>query len=158
MQLSLTDEVVILRAQVDYLLERLADNPGLANRPVNWRDLTRDDAREQWDLLLPWVNWLRDHYGLQERIPACWYAHTGIREELSALRSVWVAAYQDHDARPGDGLAFHDALDRVLVRIGRWDRGGCNEGTHRREQPAVDRTDQTHRDRALAADLATRES
>ena len=157
MQLSLTDEVVILRAQVDYLLERLADNPGLANRPVNWRDLTVDDAAEQWANLVTWINWLRDRYSLHERVPACWYAHGAVTEELSALRSFWVAAYHDKDARPGDGVAFHDALDRVLNRIHRWDRSGCADGTHRPEANPADTTSESDRERAIHADLASRE-
>ena len=158
MQMSLTDEVIILKSQVEYLLERLADNPGLANRPVNWRDLSSDDAAERWADLVDWVTWLRHHYGLHERIPACWYAHNAIREELSALRSVWVAAFQDKEARPGDGVAFHDALDRILIRLSRWDRSGCAEGTHRPEAAAVDRTDESDRERAIHADLAARET
>ena len=158
MQLSMADEVVILRAQMDYVLERVADNPGLTNRPVNWRDLTTDDAVEQWALLVSWITWLRDHYGLHERIPACWHAHHAIKEELSALRSVWVAAFQDKEARPGDGVAFHDALDRILFRLARWDRSGCAEGTHRPEPAPVDRTDESDRERAIHADLAARET
>jgi hypothetical protein len=154
----MTDEIVLLRAQVDYLLERLADNPGLANRPVNWRDLNAREADEQWDVLVVWVLWLREHYGLQERVPACWFAHTPIREELSALRSVWVATFQDKQARPADGVTFHDALDRVVLRIGRWDRSGCNEGKHRPVQPPLDTTDQSELERANYADLAARES
>lgn len=158
MQLSMADEVVILRAQVDYLLERLADNPGFANRPVSWHDMTSDEAAEQWATLVLWTGWLRERYGLHERIPACWYAHGCLLEELSALRSVWVAAYQDKEARPGDGVAFHDALDRVVHRISRWDRSGCGDGVHRPETVAADTTDESHRERAIHADLAARES
>jgi hypothetical protein len=157
MNLSMADEVVILRAQVDYLLERLADNPGLANKPVNWRDLTSSKAVEQWAALVPWVLWLRDHYGLQEKVPACWYMHIAIREELCALRTGWVATFQDPQARPADAVAFHDALDRVVTRIGRWDRSGCAEGRHRHAHLPVDATDQSELERAIHADLAGRE-
>jgi hypothetical protein len=157
MQLSLTDEVVILKAQVEYLHERLADNPGLTNRPVNWRDLTSSDAAERWAELVDWVSWLRDRYSLHERVPGCWYAHGPVLEELSALRSVWVAAFQDKDARPGDGVAFHDVLDRVLFRIARWDRTGCADGTHRPEAAPANTTDQSELERAIYADLTRRE-
>lgn len=157
MQLTLADEVILLRSQVDYLLELLADNPGLTNSPVNWRDLNADDAAEQWGQLVPWVDWLRHRYSLQERIPACWYAHGPLIEELSSLRGLWVGAFQDKNASASAALAFHDALDRIVLRIQRWDRSGCRDGQHRPEQTARDTTDDSHRERAIHADLSSRD-
>ena len=157
MQLTLADEVVLLRSQMDYLLERLADNPGLTNNPVNWRDLNTDDAAEQWGRLTTWVDWLRERYTLTDRVPACWYEHAPMLEELSALRVLWVAAFLDKDATAAAAVAFHDALDRVLTRIRRWDRSGCCDGSHRPEAPATDTTDHSHRERVIHADLTARE-
>lgn len=158
LQVTLADEVVMLRSQMDYLLERLADNPALTNSPVNWRDLNVDDAAEQWGRLLTWVDWLRDRYTLTDRVPSCWYAHGPLIEELSALRCLWVAAFLDKEAPAGAAVAFHDALDRVLIRVRRWDRAGCSDGTHRPEPPAIDTTDHSQRERLVHADLAQRES
>jgi hypothetical protein len=157
MQLTLADEVILLRSQVDYLLELLSDNPSLTNKPVNWRDLTIDDAAEQWGRLVDWVNWLRDRYNLQERVPACWYAHGPLIEELSARRGLWKAAFLDKDATAGTAIAFHDALDRILHGIQRWDHSGCRDGQHRPEAGASDTTDESHRERAIHADLTSRE-
>jgi hypothetical protein len=157
MQLTLADEVILLRSQVDYLLELLADNPSLSNSPVNWRDLTVDDAIEQWGRLVPWVDWIRDRYSLQERIPACWYAHGPLIEELSSLHGLWVGAFLDKNAPASAALTFHDALDRIVLRIQRWDRSGCRDGQHRAEQAARDTTDESHRERAIHADLTSRD-
>lgn len=71
MNLSLEDEIVLLRAQVDYLLERLSENPSVAERPVNWAALDSHQATEQWALLVDWTDWLRHRYQLHETIPAC---------------------------------------------------------------------------------------
>lgn len=156
MNLPLVDEVVLIRAQLDYVLERLADNPAMGERPVNWAALDAHHAAEQWGLLTDWTDWIRDRYQLHETIPACWYAHGPLVEELSALRSAWVGTYLDPEARAGDGSAWHDLLDRTLHRIKRWDRTGCADGTHRPDQPPPDDTDHSHRERAIHADLCSR--
>lgn len=155
---SLADEVLVLSAQVEYLLERLADNPALGERPVNWAALDSGRAAEQWGVLTDWTDWLRDRYSLHERIPACWYAHPPILEELSALRSAWVGTYLNPQARAGDGTAWHDLLDRTLHRIDSWDRTGCADGTHRPDLPTMDDTDHNQRERTIHADLAARET
>ncbi len=90
---SVTEQVVLLRAQVDYLPERLPEMPGLGLRPVAWTDLDQTQATEQWNLLTEFVEWPRDHYGRTESVPGCWYIHAAQREELSALRTAWAGAY-----------------------------------------------------------------
>ena len=157
MNLSVQDEILLLRAQVDYLLERFADRPELTERPVNWAALDSRAAAEQWDLLTDWTGWLRQRYQLHESIPACWYAHGPMMEELSALRTAWTRAYLAADAQLDDPLGWHDALDRALYRLRQWDRNGCRDGTHRPDLPFPDDTDHPHRERTIHADLARRE-
>jgi hypothetical protein len=156
MNLSLQDEILLLRAQVDYLLERCADQPQLTDRPVNWSALDGTAAAEQWDLLTEWTDWLRQRYQLQESIPNCWYAHGPMIEELSALRTAWAGAYLAPDAQLSDPLGWHDALDRALYRLRQWDRNGCRDGTHRPDVLLPDDTDGTDRKRVVNADLAQR--
>lgn len=157
MYLSLEDELLLLREQVNYLMERLAEQPALAERPVNWAALDAADAAEQWGLLVDWTDWLRERYQLHERIPSCWYAHGALIEELSALRTAWVGAVLDPQARLDDPARWHELLERTLDRIREWDRSGCSDGTHRAEQPLPDDTDHSHRERAIHADLVRRE-
>lgn len=156
MNVSLADEVVMIRAQLEYVLERLADNPGLGERPVNWAALDSVHAAEQWGLLTDWTDWLRDRYQLHETVPACWYAHGPIVEELSALRSAWAGTYLDPNARAGDGSAWHALLDSALQRIRGWDRSGCADGNHRQTPPLPDDTDHHHREQTIQTDLARR--
>jgi hypothetical protein len=153
MTLSLEDELLLLRAQVDYLLERLAEAPELTERPVNWTGLDRESASEQWTLLIEWTNWLRDRYQLHEQIPACWYAHGAHIEELSALRLAWVGAYLDPQAAPGDPATWHDLLDRTRHRLRAWDRNGCADGTHRPDLLLPDDTDISLREQTIHDDL-----
>lgn len=156
MNLSVADEILLLRAQVDYLLERLTDPPALTDRPVNWAALDADQARHQWSLLIEWTTWLRDRYQLHETIPACWYAHGALVEELSALRSAWIGAYLDPDAQPGDPASWHDQLDRTAYRLRQWDRNGCADGSHRADLDLPDDTDHPHRAAHLNADITVR--
>ena len=158
MHLSLEDEILLLREQVNYLLERLAEQPQLAERPVNWAHLDTEGASEQWSLLVEWTDWLRDRYQLHERLPSCWYAHASLVEELSALRSAWVAAFLDPQARLDEPLHWHEQLERSLDRVRRWDRTGCADGTHRPDQEMPDDTDHSHRERSIHADLAGRDT
>jgi hypothetical protein len=156
MSLSLEDEILLLRAQVDYLLERLAESPELTEGPVNWATLDAQQAAEQWALLIGWTDWLRDRYQLHEQIPACWFTHGALIEELSALRSAWVGAYLDPQAAAGDPATWHDLLDRTRYRLRTFDRNGCADGTHRPDLTLPDNTDRTLRDQTVQDDLRHR--
>jgi hypothetical protein len=156
MSLSLEDEILLLRAQVDYLLERLAESPALVEKPVNWATLDAEQAAEQWTLLTAWTDWLRDRYQLHESLPACWYSHGAMVEELTALRSAWVVAYLDPQASPADPASWHDLLDRTRHRLHHWDRNGCADGTHRPDLEMLDDTKHQIRNDAINRDLNSR--
>lgn len=156
MTLSPEDEILLLRAQVDYLLERVADAPELTERPVNWAALDRTQATQQWAILAEWTDWLRARYQLHEQIPACWFAHGALIEELSALRSAWIGAYLDPQAAHADPASWHDLLDRVRYRMRAWDRNGCADGTHRPDLALHDDTDPDLREQTLQHDLNSR--
>jgi hypothetical protein len=158
MYLSLEDEILLLREQVNYLLERLAEQPAATEHPVNWAALDIDKAAEQWSLLVDWTDWLRDRYQLHERLPACWYTHGPLTEEVSALRTAWVGAFLDPQARLDEPARWHEQLERTLDRIQAWDRSGCCDGKHRPDQPLPDDTDHSHRERAIHADLTARDT
>jgi hypothetical protein len=156
MHLSLEDEILLLREQVNYLLERFADQPSLTERPCNWAALDAEQAGEQWSLLVDWCDWLRDRYQLHEQIPACWYAHAPLCEELSALRTAWIGSYLDPQGRLDEPLRWHEQLHSTVERLRGWDRRGCADGVHRPDQPLQNDTDQSHRERTIHADLAAR--
>lgn len=150
------EEVALLRAQVDYLLERLTDADGLGATAIAWCSLDREQAREEWAALAGWVDWLVSRYGLSERVPGCWFRHDAILEELSALRVAWLGAYEAPNARASDGVTWHDMLDRVLDRVREWDQCGCAHGTHRDDADAGPDRNTMERTAYIRADVATR--
>jgi hypothetical protein len=140
--------------------------PGLATTPPAgptaahvWHSLTPADAARAWDVLTTWVDWLIDRYSLDDTVPACWYAHGAIVEELDALRAGWDGAYLDPNARM-DPAYWHEVLSKTLTRIREWDRYGCAAGTHHDEAPGTphDQVRQARetRTRRLQTDTHTR--
>ena len=96
-----------------------------------WEDLPGDEARDRWERLRAWVDWLRHRYALDSKaVPWCWYLHGAQIEELTALWAAHAAAYAS-DADPAGPAAWHDALARTLPRLREWSgRTGCKPREH----------------------------
>lgn len=72
------------------------DNPALLRLAPSrycWRAIDQRDAARLWAELLEWVAWLRHRYQLGSRVPACWYRHDAVVEELTALMAAHTAAF-----------------------------------------------------------------
>lgn len=83
---------------------------------VNWRTLTDDDAAAAWAELADWVDWFVQRYQYNTKIvPACWYKHGDLVEELSALHTAWQVSYSALDGGYGP-IGWHE---RLTVAIGR---------------------------------------
>ncbi|MHB2023228.1 MAG: hypothetical protein ACYCO3_07865 [Mycobacteriales bacterium] len=156
-------ELATLASRIDLLTHLVTtqvatggdEPPASARHAWNWATLPAEEARIAWAQLAGWVDQLAARYGLHETIPACWYAHPPIVEELTALRAAWFAAYHPR-AKPDQAAVWHDALDRVLNRIHGWNRTGC-AGTHRDEPPlATHDDDATARAAFITAEVAGR--
>ncbi len=96
---------------------------GISLPPVSWcwPLLAQDERRQLLDDLASWVGWLRGRYPIADRLPACWWRHSELVEELLALWLAWHQAYTDPSAELGAPLYFHDrALPGTLERITRW--------------------------------------
>ncbi|MBG0567530.1 hypothetical protein [Actinoplanes aureus] len=122
----------------DTVAARLTADPGGGPRkapdgmpwPLRWSDLDRDAAAQVWAWLIDWVGWLVDRYELAEEIPACWYRHGPLIEELTALAAGWHTAYDDA-ARGDEPLIWHERLARARVRLRDWDDyTRCRNGEH----------------------------
>lgn len=74
----------------------------------NWTDdLDQDQARELWDWLTEWCqNILWPIYARDVWKP-CWYLHTQVRIELTALRGTWKHAYLSPDVPPTRAMEWH---------------------------------------------------
>ncbi|MFG1995204.1 hypothetical protein ACGFJ7_35045 [Actinoplanes sp. NPDC048988] len=98
--------------------------------PLRWAELDRDGAAQAWAWLIDWVDWAVDRYQLAEEIPACWYQHPPMIEELTGLAAAWHTAYDD--TAPADGpLLWHERFARARLRLRDWDDyTRCRNGTH----------------------------
>lgn len=98
--------------------------------PLRWSDLDRDAAAQVWAWLIDWVGWFVDRYEIAEEIPACWYRHGPLVEELTALAAGWHTAYDDN-ARGDEPLIWHERLARARDRLREWDDfTRCRNGEH----------------------------
>ena len=105
--------------------------------PVCWATLDRATATREWAALGYWVRWLATRYAPATRtIPPCWYRHGGIVEELSALRTGWLAAYAP-DARLSAALDWHHDFEGTRSRLHETTRGNdCTKDDHRDDDTA----------------------
>ena len=157
--MSLAEQVQLLREDVDLLLATRLETGRVAARPdSSWQKMPVTEAADAWAALSTWVDDLVDRYALDETIPACWYAHGAMVEELHALHVAWLAAYTGRGTAPTvDRAVWHELLDRTLTRLREWDRHGCTGGTHRPDEPIELTEDQlTARARFVRADLQDR--
>jgi hypothetical protein len=99
--------------------EQLSWHDGLArvtDRLIRRQAAAPDSATDE---LVEWVDWLREHYRLDDRLPEGWQTEPAILAELAALRRAWQAAFRPA-AGGADAVHWHDALVRVLERLESW--------------------------------------
>lgn len=101
---------------------------------VNWRTLGDGEAASVWTKLGDWVDWFTRRYEIaQRKIPACWYQHAALVEELSALHAAWLVSYDTTDAGYGP-IGWHERLNEALNRISTWYNGECRDGHNPSQQ------------------------
>ncbi|GAA3952075.1 hypothetical protein [Actinoplanes auranticolor] len=98
--------------------------------PLRWNELDRDAAALVWAWLIDWVDAAVERYQLAEELPACWYRHGPLIEELTALAAAWHLAYDD--TAPADApLLWHERFARARTRLRDWDDyTRCRNGNH----------------------------
>lgn len=134
--------------------------PGPSIVSSGWQQMPLALAAHAWPQLIAWVDALIDRYELHEQLPACWYRHGAMVEELNALHVAWIGAYVGFHALPTAATDWHDYLERVLGRIRGWDIRGCASGQHRDAPPppvdpriAIDRAGYVEADLQQRAEL-----
>lgn len=139
---------------MDDLFEMLENDPEftdakLANRDdaseltpqltINWRTIPDEDRAEACQTLASWVNdWLIPRYYVKAKaVPDCWWQHTDLVEELSALHTAWLVAFDPADGGWGP-IGWHERFALAQTRTA-FNAGACADD-HRtapvREVPA----------------------
>ena len=124
--------------------------------PWAWRELDAEEALQSWSALASFVDWLVTRYDLSEVVPACWWLHGAITEELTALWASWTAAYLDPEAAPDAPILWHERFASCRARLAEWDRLGCAQRGHRPSPPGDWQPDPDGFAEAVGADLAER--
>lgn len=105
---------------------------------VCWAILDDATAASELAALDGWVRWLTTRYTLAPRtIPPCWSDHDALVEELSALRTAWLAAFAPA-ARGVAPIDWHVQLWAARNRLEQTIRyAGCTKDDHYDDQPAA---------------------
>lgn len=107
---------------------RYGTSAPLGGEVTNWRLLSDDEAPAVWKELRAWVEWFVARYRVPEStVPACWWKHGQLVEELSALQAAHAAAFDRSDAGFGP-LGWHERLSLAVPRLTRAYAGGCSNG------------------------------
>jgi hypothetical protein len=137
---------------IDDLVDGLGIDPATygastGTRPVRWRDLTPADTAAEWTVLRDWVEWVTVRFDIPPTvIPACWWRHGALVEELSALRTAWAAAYDPTDSGLGP-VMWLERWYAAKPRLRNAYAGSCSNG-HKDSKPRdwSDATDQSEWD------------
>lgn len=114
--------------------DRHGPSEPIGAQTFNWRKLTPEDAPEKWEALRDWVEWFTVRYNIPVSvIPACWWKHGTLVEELSALHVAHDVAFDTSDTGFGP-VSWHERLAIALPRLTRAYGGGCNTG-HKPTKP-----------------------
>ena len=122
---ALESTLTEFRRAVTNLVENKAhgDDHKALRRP--WHLLTAEQAEQRWNDLRTWVDWLvvRNNVGPKE-IPDCWYLHTGLVDELDALRWAWLDTTKP-ESKGTDPVWWREALHRARTRWPLFNPNGC---------------------------------
>lgn len=104
-----------------------AEDP-TAGRSVNWRGLGDLQAPAEWKALRNFVEWLTVRYEISSSIvPDCWWQHAALVEELSALHTAHLVAFDPKDTGYGP-ITWHERLATTTQRMRTAYHGGCSRG------------------------------
>lgn len=89
-------------------------------RPINWNNLTAEEAEAEWLDLNAWVDRLRHTYGLPPTvIPPLWHRHDELVWELSALHLHRLNSY-DPESSASTPHAWHRDFADARNRLREW--------------------------------------
>jgi hypothetical protein len=101
-----------------------------------WHMLTTEQVERRWLELRAWVDWfvVRNNIGPKD-IPNCWYLHSGLVDELEALRWAWIETNKP-DSRGVDPIWWREAVHRARTRWPLFNPNGCGTA-HTETRPRI---------------------
>lgn len=89
-------------------------------RPIRWADLDDITTAKKLVELAKWVHWLGNRYVLDSReLPADWWQHGSLVEELAALKGAWDVAYDATQAASA-AADWHMTFYNTRIRLREW--------------------------------------
>ncbi|WP_282827664.1 hypothetical protein [Gulosibacter sediminis] len=107
---------------------------------IRWEELTGEERAATWERLRVFVEWWTDRYSISAKtLPPCWFRHSAIVEELTALMSARTASFSEADQGLGP-IGWHERAALVRQRIETTHyRGECATGhIGAKPRPGVD--------------------
>ena len=99
----------------------------LGTHPVDWRNLPPEETSAEWTALREWVEWFTARYDVAVSVvPACWWKHGALVEELSALHLAHLAAFDESDSGFGP-IGWHERVALARARL-QHAGAGCSSG------------------------------
>lgn len=106
---------------------------------TRWRDLPDGERPAAWDELRDFVEWIAGRYSIgSNEIPACWFRHASLVEELSALRAAWDASFSVETDGGLGPIGWHERFALSRQRMSAAYGGECSRrGGHQEETPVT---------------------
>jgi hypothetical protein len=127
--------------------------------PIQWPDLSADEAALEWPNLRAWVERLMARFPHLDHhvIPRCWFLHNGHVEALSALRDQERVNYGE--TAPGTaGVDWHRAFRDIEARLREWTAQLACGATHEVRTHQVRSLDSDEWDHFVNGDVTDREN
>jgi hypothetical protein len=113
-------QVATLRGEMDVLLDQSGDQEAEDERPLDWHDLSAEQAAQAWEELGKWINTTLGYwFGVTRgQLPDCWPLHRPAVRQLWALYLVYGAAHEGPRAAPVNVIEWNTRwLDTVLGKV-----------------------------------------
>lgn len=143
-----TDIEALVAAEISRFqpANRAGSSAPLGVHVVDWRRLADDKARDEWTSLRKWVEWFTVRYRISASVvPNCWWKHSPLVEELSALRTAHLTLFDANDTGLGP-ISWHERLTLALPRLSRAGAGCASEHSDTRPRCWDAATDETEWD------------
>ncbi|MGZ0712585.1 hypothetical protein ACWPKO_30030 (plasmid) [Coraliomargarita sp. W4R53] len=121
---------------------RAASSDVIGGHTVNWSRLSNEDAQAEWTRLRLWVEWFTVRYSVPVSVvPVCWWKHSALVEELSALWTAHLASFDSSDTGLG-AIGWHERLAAAQSRLQRAGAGCATAHNETRPRSWANATDE----------------